>query len=212
VSSLGPLTLEGRYVRLEPLRPEHVPALLAVAQDPEIWTWLPASLQTREAMELFISAALEAEAAGREYAFAVLLGQGNRVIGSTRYLDVAPEHRRVEVGWTWYARDTWGTVVNVEAKYLLFAHAFDDWGAIRVGLKTDVKNVRSQAAIRKLGARYEGTHRSHRIRPDGTIRDTMWFSVIAEEWPEVKATLLRRIGQQSETDVTLPPESNATPP
>jgi len=193
MAPLGPVTLEGRYIRLEPLRPQHAKALLLAAQTPEIWTWLPATAMTPEAMDQFIASALAAEAEGREYVFAVILRGSNRVIGSTRYLDVTPEHRRAEIGWTWYARDTWGSAVNPEAKYLLLWHAFEDWAAIRVALKTDAGNVRSQAAIRKLGAQYEGTHRQHRIRPDGTIRDTMWFSILDREWSRVKASLISRI-------------------
>lgn len=193
MAPLGPVTLEGRYIRLEPLRPQDAEALLLAAQTPEIWTWLPATVMTPEAMDQFIASALAAEAEGREYVFAVILRGDNRVIGSTRYLDVTPEHRRAEIGWTWYARDTWGSVVNPEAKYLLLRHAFEDWAAIRVALKTDASNVRSQAAIRKLGAQYEGTHRQHRIRPNGTIRDTMWFSILDREWSRVKASLISRI-------------------
>ncbi len=197
MSSLGPICLEGPHLRLEPLRSQHAPSLLAVARAPEIWSWLPATVMTPSAMDEFLSEAQKAEAEGREYAFGVVLRQGNRVVGSTRYLEVTPEHRRVEIGWTWYAPDMWGTVVNPEAKFLLLQHAFEDWHAIRVAFKTDVMNVRSQHALRKLGAQYEGTHRHHRIRPDGTIRDTMWFSILDHAWPQVKSALLERMASES---------------
>ena len=115
------------------------------------------------------------------------------VIGSTRYLDVQQDDRTVEIGWTWYTPEAWGGVVNPEAKYLLMRHAFEDWHAIRVALKTDIKNLHSQAAIKKLGARYEGTLRNQRVRPDGSYRDTVIFSVIESEWPQVKAGLEQRL-------------------
>jgi RimJ/RimL family protein N-acetyltransferase len=190
---LGPVTLRGAHIELQPLRPEHAPALLAAAQAEEIWAWMPARLMDRKAMDQAIAEVLDAESAGTEYPFTVVLRDSRRIIGSTRYLDVRPAHRGVEIGWTWYAPDTWATLVNPEAKYLLLRHAFETWGAIRVAFKTDGRNVRSQAAIRKLGAQAEGIHRSHRIRPDGTVRDTVWFSIIDSEWPRVKVNLENRL-------------------
>ncbi|HYM49376.1 MAG TPA: GNAT family protein [Candidatus Limnocylindrales bacterium] len=192
-AALGPVVLNGRHIRLEPLRPEHGPRLLAAAAAPEIWTWMPAAPRSEAAMTEWIAAAMAAEREGREYAFAVIGQRDARAIGSTRYLEVEAAHRGVEIGWTWYAVDTWGTVVNPEAKLLLLRHAFETWGAHRVQLKTDRLNARSQAAIRKLGASLEGTLRHHRIRPDGSLRDSMVFSIIAPEWPAVSATLRRRI-------------------
>src|SRR2546428_12889636 len=138
---------------------------------------------------------MRAESQGREYPFVVVRLEDNRVIGSSRYLDVQEDDRTVEIGWTWYSRDAWGGVVNPEAKYLLLRHAFEEWGAIRVCLKTDGLNVHSQNAIRKLGATYEGTLRNHRIRRDGTYRHTVMFSIIESEWPEVKRSLERPIAQ-----------------
>jgi len=191
---LGPVTLTGKHIRLEPLRREHARALLAVAQRPEIWTWMSARPMTPESMEAWIAEALGAQEHGLEYPFTVIQAAGDRVVGSTRYMEVQAASKGVEIGWTWYAPKTWGTVVNPEAKYLLLRHAFEAWGAIRVQLKTDLKNVRSQAAIKKLGAKEEGILRSHRFRRDGTIRDSVIFSIIREEWPAVKAALEERIG------------------
>ncbi len=190
---LCPITLRGKHIRLEPLRREHAPALLAAGQAPEIWTWLSAAPTTLAAMEEWIAAALRAQDEGREVPFTVVDGRRERVIGSTRYMDIEASNRSAEIGWTWYTPEAWRTVVNPEAKYLLLRHAFEDWGAIRVALKTDTLNVQSQAAIRKLGARREGTLRNHRIRRDGTIRDTVLFSILYREWPAVKAALERRI-------------------
>jgi RimJ/RimL family protein N-acetyltransferase len=167
--------------------------LLTAAQAPEIWTWMSALPVTPESMDAWIREALAAQERGLEYPFVVVQLAGGRVVGSTRYMDVQAASKGAEIGWTWYAPDTWGTVVNPEAKYLLLRHAFEEWGAIRVQLKTDLQNVRSQAAIKKLGAKQEGILRSHRLRRDGTIRDSVIFSIIAAEWPEVKATLEHRI-------------------
>lgn len=190
---LGPVTLTGKHIRLEPLRRDHAASLVTVAQAPQIWTWMSALPVTQAAMDAWIGEALGAQERGLEYPFAVILLAGDRVVGSTRYMDVQAANKGVEIGWTWYAPDTWGTVVNPEAKYLLLQHAFEDWGAIRVQLKTDLKNIRSQAAIKKLGAKQEGILRSHRFRLDGTIRDSVVFSIIREEWPAVKTALKERI-------------------
>lgn len=191
--ALGPVALRGRHLRLEPLQETHARALLEVAQDPQIWTWMSARPTTRPAMDEWIAAALDAQRRGEEYPFAVVRSDG-RVIGSTRYMDVQAANRGVEIGWTWYAPDTWGTVINPECKYLMFQHAFEVWSAVRVALKTDALNLHSQAAIKKLGARFEGTLRNHRIRLDGSLRDTVMFSVVASEWPAVQAALKSRIG------------------
>jgi RimJ/RimL family protein N-acetyltransferase len=193
LAPLGPITLTGAHLRLEPMRPLHAQALLEAGRDDAIWTWMPAKPVTPEKMERWLERAMEAESQGREYPFVVVRLEDNRVIGSTRYLDVQEADRNVEIGWTWYAPDAWGGVVNPEAKYLLMRHAFDDWRAIRVALKTDINNLHSQAAIRKLGARYEGTLRNQRIRLDGSYRDTVVFSVIESEWPQVEARLEQRL-------------------
>jgi RimJ/RimL family protein N-acetyltransferase len=193
LAPLGPITLTGDHIRLEPMRPRHAPALLEAGRDQAIWSWMPARPLTAESMDRWLEKAVQAESQGREYPFVVIRLADNRVIGSTRYLDVQADDRAVEIGWTWYSPDSWGGLVNPEAKYLLMRHAFDDWHAIRVALKTDINNLHSQAAIKKLGARYEGTLRNQRIRPDGSYRDTVIFSVIESEWPIVKASLEERL-------------------
>ncbi|HEV3462259.1 MAG TPA: GNAT family protein [Candidatus Dormibacteraeota bacterium] len=193
MAPLGPITLTGVHIRLEPMRPSHARALLTAGRDEAIWSWMPARPVNLEQMERVLEKAMEAESQGREYPFVVVRREDNRVIGSTRYLDVQEADRNVEIGWTWYTPDVWGGVVNPEAKYLLMRHAFDDWRAVRVALKTDIKNLHSQAAIKKLGARYEGTLRNQRIRLDGSYRDTVIFSVIESEWPQVKSRLEERL-------------------
>ena len=189
---LGPVVLEGRHVRLEPLRPEHAEDLLA-ASDPSIWRWMPVKVGGREDLDRWLAEAVAAEAAGAEYAFAVIDLTSGKAVGSTRYMDISQENRGVEVGWTWYARDRQGTAVNPESKLLLLTHAFEDWGAIRLFLKTDSLNERSRAAILKLGAKYEGDLRNHRIRPDGSYRHSSYYSVLDSEWPAVKRALEERL-------------------
>jgi N-acetyltransferase len=193
VVTLGPLTLSGRSVRLEPLTPAHAQELLAAAAAPEIWRWLPERIETAGQMAGWIDTALQAQAAGLEYPFAVVDLASGKAVGSTRYMDVSETHRGVEVGWTWYRREDWGSRVNPEAKLLLLTHAFEDWGAIRLYLKTDSLNERSRAAILKLGASYEGDLRNHRIRADGSFRHSSYYSILDSEWPAVKRGLEERL-------------------
>jgi RimJ/RimL family protein N-acetyltransferase len=193
MAPLGPITLTGTHIRLEPMRAAHVPALLEAGRAAEIWEWMPSRPVSPMTMDGWLKKAMLAESQGREYPFVVVLVPSGRLVGSTRFLDVQEDDRTVEIGWTWYAPDSWGTMVNPEAKYLLMRHAFEDWGAIRVALKTDIRNLRSQAAIKKLGAKYEGLLRNQRIRPDGSYRDTVLFSITEREWPVVKSRLEQRI-------------------
>ena len=197
MASLGPLTLSGTHIQLEPLRAEHAAALLDAGRAPQVWTFMPARAATPEAMERWLDRALQAERLGREYPFVVRRLRDDRIIGSTRYLDVQEEDRTAEIGWTWYEPAAWATAVNPEAKFLLLRHAFEDWHAIRVALKTDIRNLRSQSAITRLGAVYEGTLRNQRIRPDGSYRDTPIYSIIESEWPLVKGSLEARLAPVS---------------
>ena len=192
-TALGPLILEGKHVRLEPLTRAHLGPLVAAAQAEEISTYLPINLKAPGTMEERIELFLARQAQGIEYPFAVVTRDEGRVVGTTSYLDVSDENRSTEIGWTWYTPDVWGTAVNPEGKLLLLQHAFEDWNAIRIFFKTDARNLRSQAALRKLGAQYEGTLRSHRILADGFRRDSMYFSILDSEWPTVKARLEERL-------------------
>lgn len=144
----------------------------------------------------------EAEKRGEAYAFAVRLVGDGRVVGSTSYLAVVAKHKRAEIGSTWYSRECWGTAVNPECKYLLLKHAFEDWGAVRIQLVTDMNNIHSQRAIAKLGATLEGTMRGHGIRPDGSVRDARLYSIIPGEWPQVRSKLLARIQASGELRTT----------
>jgi N-acetyltransferase len=191
-NNLGPCTLEGRFVRLEPLRAGHGAALAEVARGMD-WGWMLGPLRSREDVDRRIADGLKAEERNEEYAFAVSLRKGNRVVGSTAYLSIFPKRRIAEIGSTWYSSDVQGTVVNPECKFLLLKRAFETWGALRVQLGTDANNIHSQRAISKLGAQFEGRLRNHGIRPDGSIRDTVLYSIIASEWPAVKKGLEARI-------------------
>jgi N-acetyltransferase len=189
---LGPCHLDGRYVRLEPLRQKHAREISEAAKNTD-WTWFLGPLRSRGAVDQRIADGIEAEKRGEAYAFAVRLVGDGRIVGSTSYLAVVAKHKRAEIGSTWYSRDCWGTAVNPECKYLLLKHAFDDWGAVRIQLITDVNNTHSQRAISKLGATLEGTMRGHGIRPDGSVRDAKLYSIIPSEWPGIRSKLLARI-------------------
>ena len=152
-----------------------------------------APLRSREEVDRRIADGLRAEERKEEYAFAVRLKGDVRVVGSTAYFAIVPKNKRTEIGYTWYSTDAQGTVVNPECKFLLLKHAFEDWGALRVQLGTDANNVHSQRAILRIGAKFEGKLRNHGIRPDGSVRDAMLYSIISSEWPTVKKGLEARI-------------------
>jgi len=186
---IEPVTLTGEHVILEPAADRHLPDLLAAAADPDVWTWLPWRRPT-DADEL--AALLEGERA-IAYPFAQLDATSGRAVGITTYRDVDERNRTLEIGGTWIGRPWWRTAINTEAKLLFLGHAFDALGANRVAIKTDIRNERSQAAIERLGAVREGVVRHQYIRPDGTLRDTVLYSVVPEEWPAVRAHLRARL-------------------
>jgi N-acetyltransferase len=166
---------------------------LDAAQDCD-WTWMFMDLRTRDRMDEWIQLALSAQQKGTDYPFTVFSRHDDKILGSTRYLDVRTPHRGVEIGWTWYTSKVWGTVVNPECKFLLLRHAFEDWRAVRVQLKTDGDNVHSQKAILKLGASFEGRLRNHRVRRDGSPADSMMYSITEEEWrTSVRSSLSSRV-------------------
>ena len=192
-TALGPCVLEGNHVRLEPLGPSHASGLLAAAQESD-WTWLTVDPRGKNAMDEWIKIALKAEERGLEHPFTVFSREDHQVLGSTRYVDIRPIHRGVEIGMTWYVSRVWGTAVNPECKFLLMEHAFEDWNAVRVQLKTDNNNIHSQNAILKLGAKFEGRLRNHRVRRDGSSGDSMMYSITDGEWREsIKNSLRKRI-------------------
>jgi N-acetyltransferase len=193
-----PITLEGRYVRLEPLSLDHHGPLCEVGLEPELFRLMTVNLQTPEDMRGYIETALEEQASGVSLPFATIEKQSGRVVGSTRFGSINRQHRCVEIGWTWIALPWQRTVVNTEAKYLMLCHAFERLGCIRVELKTDSLNERSQNAMRRIGATEEGTFRNHMILPNGRIRHSVYFSIIDSEWPEVKKGLEAKLGRDQE--------------
>jgi RimJ/RimL family protein N-acetyltransferase len=186
--------LTGAIVTLEPLRPEHEEPLFAVAGDDEVWRWIRGRAPTRAEFAALVADALAAQAANTEQPFVTVLNATGRPIGSSRYLTIRPEHRGVEIGHTWLTREAWRTGANLEAKLLMLGHAFETLGAARVEFKTDARNVRSRDALAALPARFEGVLRRHMQTPYGP-RDSAYYGVIAEEWPGVRANLLRRLGR-----------------
>jgi N-acetyltransferase len=185
--------LEGDLVILEPLREDHAEELWLAAQPTEIWDWLTNIGADREVFARFMEMSLGAASEGREGVFVVRRRAEGDVVGSSRYLNVRPDDRVVEIGWTWFNPAAWRSGVNVETKLLLMEHAFDALGCVRVEFKTDARNERSRGALTALPARFEGVLRNHMIVPGVGQRDSAYFSVIDSEWPEVRANLERRL-------------------
>jgi len=187
-----PGTLSGEVVRLEPLGSGHREGLWHASRDPRVWTWLSIRQPTTETeLETWLDEAVD----GPYFPFATVLRSSGEVAGSTRFLNARPHDRSVEIGWTWLAPAAWGTGANVEAKLLMLEHAFERWNCRRVELKTDAKNERSRGAMEAFGAVFEGIHRKHMLVRGGENRDSAWYSVVDDEWPAVRAGLLRRLGR-----------------
>ena len=185
-------TLEGRIVRLEPLRAAHSEGLWLASRDARTWRWLSiVQPQTPQEWNSFVRQALDAGAAGTEIPLVTL--RHEEIVGSTRFLALRPEHGSVEIGWTWLHPSAWGAGANVEAKLLQLEHAFEVWGCRRVELKTDARNERSRGALEALGATFEGIHRKHMLVRAGENRDSAWYSVVDDDWPAVRAGLEARV-------------------
>jgi RimJ/RimL family protein N-acetyltransferase len=187
---LLPVTLTGRHVRLEPLAGGHLDALVRHGTDAEVWRWMP-SLRPdpRESVRVWFDTVAPMMARGEMAAFAIVDVVRGEAVGGTTLFDYSEAHKRVEIGYTWLAKFAWRTPINTECKYLLLRHAFEVLGMNRVQLKTDARNVRSQNAIARLGAVREGVWRAHMVMPDGWVRDSVMFSIVAPEWPGVKTQL-----------------------
>lgn len=181
-------------MRLEPLAAAHEAPLWEAANDAEIWRYMPVNaIASREHFARWFAEALERSAAGAEAAFAIVEAGSGVPVGSTRYLALRPEHRGLEIGWSWLRAESWRSGANVEAKLLLLTRAFETLGAIRVEFKTDERNERSRKALTVLPAHFEGILRSHMIVRGDVIRDSAYYSVIASEWPAVRAALRSRL-------------------
>ena len=193
-----PVILEGTRVRLEPLRRDHLADLKLVAFDTPLWQWTIMGPQDEAGLERWMETALVNAETGAERPFATIDLASGRAVGSSRYMSIAPEHRRLEIGWTWIGSAFQRTGANREAKLLQLTHAFETLGANRVEFKTHARNERSRNALAGMGATFEGIFRQHMIMPDGSLRDSAWFSVIADEWPAVKARLQARAAPRAE--------------
>lgn len=189
-----PVTLEGRVVRLEPLSLAHLDDLAGVAFEGNLWRWTVARPTTRDDLQAWIEAALRNRESGSEMAFATIDRSTGKAIGSSRFMSIVPEHRRLEIGWTWVALAWQRRGANREAKYLQLRHAFEDLGANRVEFKTDSLNERANPALLGIGATFEGVFRNHMIMPDDRLRHSNFYSITVEEWPGVKSMLEARIG------------------
>jgi RimJ/RimL family protein N-acetyltransferase len=186
---IEPVTLAGRRVRLEPLSLDHVARLAEVALDPAIWQWTIARPTTVDELRAWAETALANRDSGAEFPFATIDQSTGRPIGSSRFMNVALEHRRLEIGWTWVAPAWQRTGANREAKLLMLGHAFDTLGCRRVEFKTDSLNEPSRTALLGIGAQFEGIFRNHMVMPDGRMRHSAWYSVIDDEWSAVRARL-----------------------
>ena len=183
-------TLTGRIVRLEPLEARHADDLWNASRDPRVWRWLPiVQPQTRDEWQAWMDEALARVDGELDIAFATVLQETGTAVGSTRYLALRPEHRSLEIGWTWLAPSTWGTGANAEAKLLQLEHAFEVFGCRRVEFKTDALNERARPALAGLPAQFEGVHRKHMLVRDGENRDSAWYSIVDDEWPAVRERL-----------------------
>jgi RimJ/RimL family protein N-acetyltransferase len=192
-----PATLQGNYIRLEPLSPEHLDGLCAIGLDPEIWHWSPAPINTSEEMRTYVETALRWQAEGSALPFATVLNETNQVVGSTRFANIDRENKHMEIGWTWIGKPWQRTAVNTEAKYLMLRHAFETLGCIRVEFKTDSLNQQSRNALLRIGAKEEGTFRNHMITHEGRYRHSVYFSVIDSEWNGVKGRLEEKLARRA---------------
>ncbi|WP_128895172.1 GNAT family N-acetyltransferase [Longirhabdus pacifica] len=184
--------LRGQTVMLRTMQPTDLDALYAISTE-EIWQYTPMRVKHKEDMKCWMEYVLNEQKKGMQHPF-VILDTHNNIVGSTSLLDIQPAHRKIEIGWTWLARDVWKTRINSECKYVLLSYCFELWEAARVQLKTDTRNKRSQRAIERIGAKQEGTLRQDRILCDGHIRDTVYYSILREEWPSIKRHLKMSLG------------------
>ena len=184
-----PVTLEGTHVRLEPLAPQHLDGIIRAGEDDAVWTWLPYRPTTRAEYDAWLNDALTAQAKGHQLPFATIDRATGDVVGSTRIFFFYPPDRRVEIGGTWLAPSAQRTPINTECKLLLLAHCFDVLGCVRVELKTDARNQNSQRAIARIGGKYEGVMRKHMLTRGGFHRDSVYYAIVDDDWPDVRRRL-----------------------
>jgi RimJ/RimL family protein N-acetyltransferase len=194
--NIEPVVLEGEFVRLEPMRVDHLPALCKAGLYEELWEWTISNISCQADMEGYVRSALADQASGIALPFVTFERKGGTLVGSTRFGNIDTANRKAEIGWTWVAPPWQRTAVNTEAKLLMLTHAFEVWNCIRVELKTDANNQKSRTAIKRIGGVEEGTLRNHMITETGRFRDSVYFSIIESEWPSVKAALTSKLGSK----------------
>lgn len=186
---ITPVVLIGDRVKIQPMEDSHVQELFDAGNNPDIWVYMPMKVQSIEDMKYLVKGALQAREQGSEFPFVIFDKDSGKIVGSTRFLNISIPNRNLEIGWTWLSPTVWRTKINTECKYLLLKHCFETLGAIRIQIKTDGRNVQSQQAIERLGAVKEGVLRNHVVMPDGYLRDSVFYSVIDQEWVLVKDKL-----------------------
>lgn len=189
--------LESEYIRLVPLEREHTKQLYQAIDSREIWTYLPSRMESYEDMEAHVAGALEQRERGTEVPFVVVDKETNAAVGMTRFEEVSVQNRSVEIGWTWYSQRVWRTRVNTEAKFLLLRHCFEVLNLVRVQFTVDTRNVRSREAVLRIGARQEGTLRKCGILADGYIRDMVYYSIVDDEWPDIRERMIGLLSRRS---------------
>ena len=194
---IAPIILEGQHVRLEPLSLAHAEPLIAAASDGELWNTQVTIIPLPAGMKDYIQAALDGQAQGRELPFVIISKSSNQIVGTTRFYEIRSNDRVVAIGYTWLAKSAQRTPINTEAKLLLLTHAFETWKCMRVELITDVLNQQSRTAILRLGAKQEGILRKHLILPSGRVRDSVVFSIVDDEWPQVKQRLISSLNKNT---------------
>jgi len=187
------LSFTGSVIRLETLRPDHLPGLEAASKPGKIWTHYVRDVSVPETFQKAFDQAARSMQAGTEHCFVIIDQADQRIIGSTRFMDIQPSHRKLEIGWTWLHPDYWGTAVNPECKLLLLTYCFEQLNISRVQIKTDELNVRSRKAIEKLGAQFEGILRNDMVREDNSYRNSAYYSIIIQEWPVAKRLITQQL-------------------
>ena len=194
---IEPVVLFGRVIRLEPLTRDHVDQMLPVALEPDLWRHTTNRIENRAELERYVEAALAEQQSGTSLPFATIAAATGQVIGSTRFGNLSTEFRRAEIGWTWLSVSWQRTAANTEAKFLMLRHAFETWNARRVEFKTSARNTKSRTALLRIGAVEEGVLRHHMTHADGTPRDSVYYSIIHDEWPAVKSRLIERLDRDA---------------
>ncbi len=190
---IQPVTLQGRRVTIRPMERDDINDLYEAGKDSEIWTYMPMDITSREDMETLVHEALQAQEAGTAFPFVIYDHEQEKLVGSTRFLDISEKDRHLEIGWTWLSPSMWRSQVNTQCKYLLLKHCFENLSTVRVQFKTDARNIRSQNAIDRIGGIREGILRKCKIMHNGHVRDTVYYSIVDEEWPRVKEKIEKKL-------------------